>query len=79
MYIDDFLLADAHFTVVFFFPLCTFSKSFLHFCNCAFEGGHFFPGVGLFFLGVSDPGGHLFLGRNKRGSLIPRIIWPGGY
>ena len=25
-------------------------------------GGLFFPGVGLQFLGVSDPGGHLFLG-----------------
>ena len=37
-------------------------------------GGSFFPGVGLWFLGVSDPGGHLFLGKNDWGSFIPRII-----
>ena len=38
------------------------------------EGGSFFPGVGLQFLGVSDPGGHIFLGRNDWGSFIPRNI-----
>ena len=37
-------------------------------------GGSFFPGVGLLFLGISDPGGHLFLGRNDWGSFIPRNI-----
>ena len=68
-----------HILLLFFFFHCALSPS--PFCTSvtAFEGGHFFPGVGLLFLGVSNPGGHLFLGRNKRGSLIPRIIWPGGY
>ena len=30
-------------------------------------------------IGVSDPVGHLFLGRNDWGSFIPRNIWPGGH